>query len=997
MNRFKIRNESNVARKLRFDRSPPAADAPGARMPKGQVPWASDKQRLAGGFGSMVDFFSPPPKPPQVGRPAGVPRKKRGRPPAAPVVGAADQNPSVVVVPTPVVDTTIAPPAVAEGALGFPVADVAQGSPAPKAKVKAIKAKVATRTNWGEGEALAKLTRAVADWDAKEGTFLDEEDMTLLRFCQLVDIPYGTLSAYVCKDLGKRKVLGSSVGRAQSLDRDTTQFVVDVLRRQDRGNAGLNRRESIDMIGDLKPGLTRRQAAWAFDNAVRGKHKDELTGIIKANASTEKRSAITVQQQFRWHSAVDGAFALLRQLNTGLTPSGQTFGEVMPHFVIGGDETCLLASAGDVKIVGDKEKKHHDVTTGSSRTSITLYRTGSAAGTDGPTAFLPPGVRVKSGFTDEFLVKNGAAPGSTIVMTPTGYMTEDAWVELAPKMGKGIRTMPVICENPNWWVCKIIDGFGPHVSSEAAMQIYYDHKIILLKEEGDSSHVNQAYDQEVAKSDKRSMRDALGFLRSSNKLSKSTIDGWQLIHVGLACCRELLPEVWVYSFKKVNLHPHHRVNFDEWCKRISHFLQGGEGSFKPEVARDEYALLPAFWHGMEPAEKKLAASILKSHANSFTMECLRELHSKVHVPFTDMQHLRVCLELAAEDPSHLERRVPEKSTLEACAEVVAARKGLAGVAAGLVTFQLHPTKADGTQLLSGMAKFEHMTKMARRSVPVKTDLIPSQYLDVEVSPAQRQLLNPKAIDYMMHEIAKQAHGEGAKQGMAKRKLDSLGNIRGDCGFANDPERMKRLKSQLQLADSLAEISKETAEDKATKTSLLTAGLIEKAPAAILKLKEKNGDPMLLTIAEMSAVAFVSFNGAVLKGDKASHARALSALMKAQPTIIILPPPGEPLPLVPTPSALTRTGPAPAAARAAKGTKRASESENESSDDEDSEDESSDDEAPPGYNVAKILAQKGKGKELRFLVDWEGFSEDDRTWEPLANIKNCDAYKAWLKK
>lgn len=147
------------------------------------------------------------------------------------------------------------------------------------------------------------------------------------------------------------------------------------------------------------------------------------------------------------------------------------------------------------------------------------------------------------------------------------------------------------------------------------------------------------------------MRDALGFLRSSNKLNKSTIDGWQLIHVGLACCRELLPEVWVYSFKKVNLHPHHRVNFDEWCKRISHFLQGGEGSFKPEAARDEYALLPAFWHGMEPAEKKLAASILKSHANSFTMECLRELHSKVHVPFTDMQHLRVCLDLATEDPS----------------------------------------------------------------------------------------------------------------------------------------------------------------------------------------------------------------------------------------------------------------------------------------------------------------------------------------------------------
>ena len=48
---------------------------------------------------------------------------------------------------------------------------------------------------------------------------------------------------------------------------------------------------------------------------------------------------------------------------------------------------------------------------------------------------------------------------------------------------------------------------------------------------------------------------------------------------------------------------------------------------------------------------------------------------------------------------------------------------------------------------------------------------------------------------MMYEIAKHAHGEGAKQVMAKRKLDSLGNVRGDCGFANDPERMKRLKGQ----------------------------------------------------------------------------------------------------------------------------------------------------------------------------------------------------------
>ena len=617
------------------------------------------------------------------------------------------------------------------------------------------------------------MTQAVADFDSKTGDWLREDDMTLTRFCHVIGIPYHTFAQYVCKDKSKRKVLGCSVGPKSTLTHSTEQFVVDVMRRKDRGNDGLGRREGIDMVQDLQPGLTRSQAPHAFDSHVRQKHKDELTGIVKASATTDKRCAITVPQQFRWHSTVDGALAFLREQNTGLTPDGKTFGEVIDHFVTGGDETCLLASDGDVKIIGDKKKPKHDVPAGSSRTSITLYRTGSAAGAHGPTAFLPPGERRKSGYTDEFLEKHGAAKGSTIAMTPTGYMTEEAWVELAPTIADGIRALPVICDMPHWWVLKIIDGFGPHVSSETAMQIYYDKKIVLLKEEGDASHVNQAYDQEVAKSDKRSMRGALGFLRSSSKLTKQTIDGWQLVHVGLACCRELKSDTWVHSFKKVNLNPLHRVDFPAWCKRISHFLQGGEGSFKKEAVRDEYALLPAFWHGMEPEEKKLAASILSVHANSFTVQCLRELHSKVHVPMADMQQLRVCLELAAKDPSHLERRVPETSAPSASAEVVAARKGLADVNAGLATFQLHPTKADGSPLLTGMALFEHVSKMARRSVSAGTDLTPSAHLDVEFSSVQQKLLNPTPLDYAKHEIMSHAHGEGAKQSMAKRKLDAL--------------------------------------------------------------------------------------------------------------------------------------------------------------------------------------------------------------------------------
>lgn len=72
----------------------------------------------------------------------------------------------------------------------------------------------------------------------------------------------------------------------------------------------------------------------------------------------------------------------------------------------------------------------------------------------------------------------------------------------------------------------------------------------------------------------------------------------------------------------------------------------------------------------------------------------------------------------------------------------------------------------------------------------------------------------------MHEIASHCHGEGAKQSLAKRKLDALGFMRGESGIQNDPERIKRLRNQLALADSIAEISKQEQQTKAEGTQEL---------------------------------------------------------------------------------------------------------------------------------------------------------------------------------
>ena len=217
--------------------------------------------------------------------------------------------------------------------------------------------------------------------------------------------------------------------------------------------------------------------------------------------------------------------------------------------------------------------------------------------------------------------------------------------------------------------------------------------------------------------------------------------------------------------------------------------------------------------------------------------------------------------------------------------VAEAKAQLKSVADGLVSFQLHPKKSDGTSIFATQEeKFQHLIKLARRSVPEEEKLVPSATLDVEYSKVQERLLKPSTKEFMMHEIAKHTHGEGAKQHMAKRKLNVLGSINNQSGLANDPVRLKRLENQLQLAKSMAAINKEAAAEKATKASNATGQLIERAPEAIAKLK-KGGDVSKLTIVEMCAIAFANFNGTVLKGNKAAHTLQLESLIAAQPKVL----------------------------------------------------------------------------------------------------------------
>jgi hypothetical protein len=150
-----------------------------------------------------------------------------------------------------------------------------------------------------------------------------------------------------------------------------------------------------------------------------------------------------------------------------------------------------------------------------SRASITMYRTGNIADVTGQTIFFLEGKRKRDGFTDKFLVDHGAAIGSKCIMTAATFMTQGAWVQATPSsVIKGLHSSdPIVQANPQWRVLEVFDGHGPHMMSLPAMQLCYDSKILSLKEEGDSSHVNQAYDKFVAPANKNAKNESLAMLR----------------------------------------------------------------------------------------------------------------------------------------------------------------------------------------------------------------------------------------------------------------------------------------------------------------------------------------------------------------------------------------------------------------------------------------------------------------------------------------------------
>ena len=203
------------------------------------------------------------------------------------------------------------------------------------------------RVNYGEGASKDNLEQAIIEWDKKFRLALaiNGEERSMQFFAGVIKIPYNTFQKYSCSKEDNRQDTGKSAGRNSLLSTENQRFVADVLARRDRGNECSKKSEAIDLVQDLSPHPSRRQAGQSFARTLLPKHPTVLKSrTVKAQATTTRRSAITVEQQFHWVETYHKVLAVLQSRNTvTCRQTGKLFGKLIQHFVFGGDETCFQA------------------------------------------------------------------------------------------------------------------------------------------------------------------------------------------------------------------------------------------------------------------------------------------------------------------------------------------------------------------------------------------------------------------------------------------------------------------------------------------------------------------------------------------------------------------------------------------------------------------------------------------------------------------------------
>ena len=706
-----------------------------------------------------------------------------------------------------------ADPATAAPRVGTPAALLASPQLLQRPKKKAQ-----TYHCWTSGKGLEIVRSLVREWLDLPGprtTRIKVEGMSQRRFMKAAKakfgIPRSSLYPYLLNDREKRRPIGGDErggqGHKQILSKEQRQLVIETIQLRDRQNQGMSRRDAIALIQDVAPGATKAQAqnTWAHTVKPGAQKNNQLTGTVTAQKTTSKRSNINIPQQLRFHNLVEGCDK--RHIEQNLDDdSGVDFASVQKFFKVNLDEQNFMASDGKVRIIGDKGIKKHETELSDSRVSCTALFVGSAGDTKGPVQLLLAGRERKLGYNDACLRLLGCPEGSHITMTPTAFMTDDAWEEITPFLIKGIRAMPVIRDHPLWWVRLSLDGFKSHVNSASSMKLFQEAKIDILKEEADSSQVNQPFDRDPALDEKRIGRDLMSCLR----LAVRVLDQWKLVHIIAEAHRVLPKGSWERSFKRCNLHPDHRVGFVDWCERIMPELQCGSKFEIEDTDTDRRALLPPWWRNLAQTTKEQAAAIAsKYHYDWGCQELLQELMGEP-VSFSKSQLHQVPLCVRVEEMYGI------GTSVHTNAEVVES-SGTAPVAAAAVA----------AAAVAAEAPLADISILGRTHGLQMYQLVP-QKLKQEITDLKADLADAKAetvaADALLKEAAVEEEGEGEEgTGGSKNVLQWKRALkRAKAESTSIQERLT--KTQLKLFDHMCKYKNRMATNNQRKPSYLKYAL-----------------------------------------------------------------------------------------------------------------------------------------------------------------------------
>ncbi|KAL9190571.1 hypothetical protein ACHAXT_000277 [Thalassiosira profunda] len=643
----------------------------------------------------------------------------------------------------------------------------------------------------------------------------------------------------------------------------TRNLLQSIATARDKNNKGMSRKEMICLIAELES-VNAKTAENHYDYLVReGKLPELKRGgrVVTAQPTTTNRSAITTEKLLRTHNTVQLAWEMQKQLN-GRTPEERAeFESKKDFFTCNLDEMCVIASDGTVRVLGAAEKRKQEKNMADCRDSITTVRVGSAA----------------NGETFANFCKHHTAPaGSCVLMTPSAYMTDETWREGATKLCQGIRQMDGIRDHPDFWVVFSLDGFGSHLDS-AALEVFAEHKILVIKEEGDTSHVSQAYDAFVAKEDKRFSRELMDTYRAGGR---NMISQWELI-ILVNSALNLVEETdaWRQSFIRVNMCPSKCVPFRQWVQKIEESVNAADRFFTNRSGL--FDATPAAWKHLTEVQRRSVCSVLESLEGSWTKEGVVKMMELGFVAFDDIPKLRGCYLLSKEDPSiFVAPSIPAAEESAAptpqrqwmldrdfdgfsfaprnLLEAFRADKAKSPANQGPVQGHHGPRYFDhplavaddpenpGEKMLSGIAVpkenwrdnwsmgwpqgrskksaaalFCHMTNFvaSNHGWHKGGSLTPSPYLHLEISEEQVDLLNPTPRDVQLGAIIDQCVGAKAQKVIAKRRVDMVaGNVQSYARILNGPAQLSKIRTYNDLAASMAEYKRERAqrEEKARK-------------------------------------------------------------------------------------------------------------------------------------------------------------------------------------